>query len=46
MKLEKKIKPLHRQAATVEYVWCSEAKAPVLRSGGNQDKAYARIWAN
>jgi hypothetical protein len=46
MKLEKKIKPLRRQAATVEYVWCPEAKGPVRRPGGNLEKAYARIWAN
>ena len=46
MKLEKKIKPLHRQAATVEYVWDTAAARPTPRPAGNQEKAYARVWAN
>jgi hypothetical protein len=46
MKLEKKIKPLHRLAATVEYVWCQATALPVLRPAGTQEKAYARVWAN
>ena len=46
MKLEKKIKPIYRQAATVEYVWNVPTAQPVLRPAGNQEKAYARIWAN
>ncbi len=46
MKLEHKIKPLHRLAATAEYVWSSAAARPILRPAGNQEKAYARVWAN
>jgi hypothetical protein len=46
MKLEKKIKPLHRQAATVEYVWNPATGQPIMRPAGNQEKAYARVWAN
>jgi len=46
MKLERKIKPLHRLAATVEYVWNPATARPMLRPAGNQEKAYARVWAN